>query len=118
MSRKTAKPPKIKSPMGETMRFMSGLDGMEAETVAVIAELFGNLLAQNWSQIKACRDRSDDAAVSISFGFDVDNSGKLPLVRAKIGYAQKFKDQLESFVEDPDQPGMDFDGDAQKERVE
>ena len=92
--------------MGETMRLISGLDGMEAETVAVIGELFGGLLSQNWSQIKACRDRSEDAAVSISFGFDVDNSGKLPLVRAKIGFSQKFKDSVEAFVQDPNRPDL------------
>lgn len=104
---------KIKSIVGEALKASSGYEGIEAETIATIGELFGNLLVQNWSQIKACRDKSDEATVAISIGITVNASGVRPAVLAKIGYSQKYSDSLEAFVDDPNQEKLlleDYDG--------
>lgn len=103
---------KIKSAVGEALRASSGYDGIEGATIAAVGELIGNLLVQNWSQIKACRDRSDEATVSISFGAEVDASGTTPVVKAKIGYSTKYTDALEAVVDDPDQEKLPLDGDG------
>lgn len=112
MGNKPAKQEKVKHPVGEAVRETSGLEGIEAETIATVGELFGSLLVQNWSQIKACRDRSDEATVSISFGIEVNASGVRPVVKAKCGYSQKYTDSLEALVEDPNQEKLALEGGA------
>jgi hypothetical protein len=93
---------------GQALRNSSGLDGMEAEIVATVGSVFRDLLLQNWSQIKTVRQRAEEATVSMSFGFEVDASGKQPLVRGKLSFSEKFSDTLESWVDDPEQIKLAF----------
>jgi hypothetical protein len=85
------------------------IDEMEGEIIGTIAVLFRDLLIQNWMQIQAIRKRSEDSAVAVSFGFDVDTSGKQPLVKGKIAYSEKFKDEAECWVQDPQQQRLQMD---------
>lgn len=80
-----------------------GKDEMEAEIIGTIAVVFRDLIIQNWSQIKAIRERSEESSVAVSFGFDVDSSGEKPLVSGKISFSEKFKDEAQAWVEDPKQ---------------
>lgn len=114
METKTQEEKSGKSHFGDTLKHLSGYDGLEAETIGTVGALVGELLVQNWSQIKSCRDRSDDASVTISFGVEVNASGKVPIVKAKISYSQKFADSAEAMVDDPDQAKLDLNTEARK----
>lgn len=94
--------------IAELFKKQSGFNDMEAEIIGTMAALFGDLLLSNWSTIKQIRQRSEDSAVTISIGFDVDSSGKLPLVKGKISFSEKWKDEAEMWVKDPNQPDLEL----------
>ena len=90
------------------VRSISGYDDIEAEIIVTISTLFRDLLLQNWSQIKNIRQRSEETAVKISFGFDVDSSGAKPLVKGKLTFSEKFSDELDAWVDDPQQKKLNL----------
>lgn len=79
------------------------IEGIELDTLNTVGDLFVDLLATHWRKIQAIRESSQDSAVTVSLGFDIDTAGARPVVKSKIAYAQKFKDETEAIVEDPDQ---------------
>lgn len=101
---------KEQDPFKALVKSASGydVDSLEAETIAVAATLFRDLLIHNWSAIRSIREQSEDSSVSVSYAFEVDQSGKKPIVRARLSYAQKFKDELESWVDDPAQTKLNL----------
>jgi hypothetical protein len=87
----------------------SGLDGLDAETFGTVIDTLTGLIAANWPQIDDIRKQSDESTVSIAIGVEVNSSGKVPLVKTRIGYAQKYKDEAECWVNDPNQPNLPID---------
>lgn len=86
-----------------------GLDGLAAEKFGTVIDTITGLISANWSQIDDISKQSDESTVSISIGVEIDSSGKVPLVKTRIGYAQKYKDEAESWVHDPNQPNLPID---------
>lgn len=99
------------TPYGAALAESSGLEGIESATLAMIGDLVGGLIVQNWSQIKSCREQSE-SIVALSIGVTIDASGTRPIVKSKIGYAQKFSDAADGIVDDPNQEKLDLDRDG------
>lgn len=86
----------------------SQLDPKEAAIIAGIVQAQLDLLTQHWTQIQAIRDADDSSEVSISLSSAVNSSGPRTQVVTKISYSQKYKDEREDFIDDPNQTKMNI----------
>lgn len=78
----------------------TGLDEKESAIIATMTQAQLDLLTQNWSQIKAIREKDPKAEVSISLSSSVNTSGPRPKLITKIKFAQKFDDEREDYIGD------------------
>ncbi len=86
----------------------SGYEGITGETVAVATQLVADLLIANWIQINDILHTDEDQSVSISVNVSVSAGGQKPQVIAKVGFAQKYKDEAQCFGEDPNQTKLEI----------
>lgn len=80
------------------------LDEAELEDAC---NLITNLMHSNWKGIQGAISRTDDGRISISINLSMDHSGRVRVLKGKIGYSVKTTDELETQVSDPDQLSME-----------
>lgn len=78
----------------------------EESILSRILEAQADLLRKHWPKISGIRNGADDSTVTITFSSLVDASGPKPHILTRISYAQRFKDEREDWVDDPNQPRL------------
>lgn len=66
------------------------------------AESISNLLSTHWARIQETISSSDEKT-NVSLSLSLDHSGKVRIVKAKISYSLRTRDETEAQVCDPDQ---------------
>lgn len=76
----------------------------DESVIEKIVDSTRDLLLQHWDHVKGIRDTDPESTVKIGFSFVVHHSAENRIhVLSKIGYAQRFSDEREDWVEDPAQ---------------
>jgi hypothetical protein len=75
----------------------------EAQIINKVCTQIRDLLSTHWPKITELRDDDPKSEVAISFATDVSCSANTPNIKTKISYSQKFRDEIEERLEDPNQ---------------
>jgi hypothetical protein len=76
---------------------MTKLDINERPIVEACLSSANDLLINYWKQIKTVRD-AEDGKVAIAIQFSVDVTGESPVVKTKVSFSRKYKDDCEIVV--------------------
>jgi len=90
------KPTLVEEPMN--------LDDLFAtHAITEVTDAVKDLCFQNWPHISRILSTSETAKIGLSFSVEIDRSGAQPKITTRISYAEKHKDERESYIRDPRQ---------------
>jgi hypothetical protein len=78
-------------------------DALESQIIEKMVDQIRDLLNVHWPKIAELRDDDTESAISIGLATDVNCAGSSPVVKTKISYSQKFKDEIEERLDDQNQ---------------
>ncbi len=80
----------------------------EAQIIDKLCDQIRDLLKVHWPKITELRDDDENSQVSIGFATEVNCAGSTPSIKTKISYSQRFKDEIEERLDDPNQPKLNI----------
>jgi hypothetical protein len=74
-----------------------------------LTDMVRDIAKAHWIGIAAIMRRAPDSSVQISLSVGVDTAGKKPHLTCRLSYSEKFKDEIEQWVEDKAQGTLGLD---------